>query len=102
MPRPGYLWVIFRFLVSNFIFIKRYLKKTVELSAGCIKGVLLLFSDLRPDKWASLFFEKIEGHFLDGFASKRRIIIKTSYHFAAKHPHMIAMTLQCFRSKFCG
>jgi hypothetical protein len=92
MPRPGYLWVIFSFLELNLTFIKRRLKKAVELSAGCIKGVLLLFRDFRPDERASLFLKKIEGHFLDGFAAKRWIIIKASYHLAAKHPHMVAMT----------
>jgi hypothetical protein len=93
MPRPGYSWVIFNLLVWNLIVIKRRLKKTVELSAGCIKGVLLLFRELRPDERAPLIFKKVEGHFFDRFATKRRIIIKTSYHLAAKHPHVIAMTV---------
>ncbi len=84
--------MIFSFLVWNFIFIKRCLKETVELSAGCIKGILLRFRELGADKRATLFFKEIEGHFLDGFAAKRRVIIKTSYHLAAKHPHMVAMT----------
>lgn len=83
--------MIFSLLVWNLIVIKRRLKKAVELSAGCIKGVLLLFSELGADKRATLFFKKIEGHFLDRFATKRRIIIKTSYHLAAQHPHMVAM-----------
>jgi hypothetical protein len=92
LPRLTYLWVIFGVLVLNFIFIKRRLKKAVELSAGCIKGVLLLFGELRPDERASLFFEKIEGHCLDRFATKGRVIIKAAYYLAAKHPHMVAMT----------
>ena len=92
MPRPGYLWVIFRVLVWNLTVFKRRLKKAVELSAGCIKGVLLLFSDLRPDERASIFFKKIKGHFFDGFATKRRVIIETSYHLATQHPHMVSMT----------
>jgi len=92
LPRLGYSWVIFSFLFWNLIVIKRRLKKAVELSAGCIKGVLLLFGELRPDERATLLFEKIEGHFLDRQATKRRIIIEASYHLAAKHPHMVAMT----------
>lgn len=91
-PRPGYLWVIFSLLAWNSTVIKRRLNKAVKLSAGCIKVILLLLRDLRPDERASLFFKKIEGHFLNGFATKRWIIIKTSYHLATKHPHMVAMT----------
>lgn len=92
MPRPDYLWVIFSFLALNFIFIKRRLKKAVEFSAGSIKGVLLQLSDLRPDERASLFFKQIEGYFLDRFATKGRVVIEATNHFAAKHPHMVAMT----------
>lgn len=93
MPRPGYLWVVFSLLVLNFIFIKRCLKKSVELSAGGIKDVLLLFSDLRPDERASIFLKKIEGYFLDRFAAKSWVIIETTYHLATKHPHMVAVTV---------
>ena len=79
-------------LTLNLAFIKCRLKKTVELSAGGIKGVLFLLSNLRPDEWPSLFFKKIEGHILDRFTTKRRLIIEATYHFATKHPHMIAMS----------
>jgi len=51
----------FLFFQYDFIFINRSLKKAVELSPGGIKGVLLLFSDLRPYKWTTLFFKKIEA-----------------------------------------
>lgn len=91
LPRLEYLWVICSVLTLNLTFIKRRLKKAVEISAGGIKGILLLFSDFRPDERTSVFFKKVEGHFLDRFTTKRRFIIEATYYLATKHPHMIAM-----------
>jgi len=67
----------------NSTFIKRRLKKAIKLSAGGIKGVLVLLSDLRPDEWP-LFFKKIEAHFLDRFSTQRRIIFGATYHLAVQ------------------
>src|SRR5665213_2347832 len=69
-------------------------QKLIELAAGGVEGVLLLFRDSRPDKRAAFAVDESQQDRRRGLMPQVGLVVTASDDFATEHPQVIAMATQ--------
>lgn len=66
----------------------------MELAAGGVERVLLLFGDVRPEQWAAVVVDEAQQDGRCRLPPQCRLVVAATNDLAAEHPQVIAMATQ--------
>src|SRR5665213_2889640 len=69
-------------------------QKLIELAAGAIESILLLFRDSRPDERTAFVVDESQHDRRCELASQVGLVVTAPDDFATEHPQVIAMATQ--------
>ena len=69
-------------------------QEPMELSAGCVDGVLFGLGDSRPDQWPAVFFDQARDELVDRELFEARVRVATADEFAADLPQVAQVAIE--------